>query len=311
MPERGMISHLERILYLKKLPIFSLLPNDSLAALAEMLRERAFPKDAVIQREGESVTRIQFILDGQIRASRRGVPMPGAGPGTPMGALAVLARDPQGYLGIADVDTFTLELESDALLEVCEDHFAIVHRALQYLSRWAISVQQRLGPEQRASAPPITRLASGELDFVERIFFLRQITPFARGSINALAELSRGLTEVHFDAGIPLWAEGDPAHYVLLIADGRVGCASQAHKLRFEAGPPYAVAAMEAVAEVRHWFSATTLTPVRALHGTIEGMLDVFEDNFELAMDYAALLAAGMLSYLERAGANESAPPDA
>ena len=68
-----MIGHLERILYLKKLPIFSLLPNDSLAALAEMLRERAFPKGAVVQREGESVTRIQFILDGHIGASRRGI----------------------------------------------------------------------------------------------------------------------------------------------------------------------------------------------------------------------------------------------
>lgn len=311
MPERGMISHLERILYLKKVPVFSQLPNDSLAALAEMLRERAFPKDSVIQAEGESVTRIQFILDGYIRASRRGVPMTGGGPGTPMGALAVLARDPQGYLGIADVDTFTLELDSDALLEVCEDHFAIVHRALHYLSRWAISIQQRVGPQLEPQAAPVARLASGELDFVERIFFLRQITPFANASINALAELSRGLTEVHFDAGIPLWAEGDPAHYVLMIADGRVACASQTHGLSFEAGPPYAVAAMEAVAEVPHWFSATTLTPVRALHGTIEGMLDVFEDNFELAMDYAALLAGGMLSYLERAGTDEPAPADA
>ncbi len=312
MPERGgMIGQLERILYLKKLQAFSLLPNDALAALAEMLRERAFPKDAVVQREGEPVSRVQFVLDGYIRGSRRGLPIAGAGPGTPMGALAVLARDSQGYLGIADVDTFTLELDSDALLEACEDHFVIVHRALQYLSRWAISVQQRAGLQQRPAAAPAVRLASGELDFVERIHFLRQIAPFARGSINALAELSRGLTEVHFDAGISLWAEGDPAHYVLLIADGSVGCASQAHKLSFEAGPLYAVAAMEAVAEVRHWFSATTLTPVRALHGTIESMLDVFEDNFELAMDYTALLASRMLSYLEQAGPEGFAPPDA
>jgi hypothetical protein len=228
-----------------------------------------------------------------------------------MGALAVLARDSQGYLGIADVDTFTLELASDALLEVCEDHFVIVHRALQYLSRLAISMQQRVAPQPHSVARPVTRLASGELDFVERIHFLRQIAPFARGSINALAELSRGLTEVHFDAGISLWAEGDPAHYVLLIADGRVGCASQAHKLSFEAAPPHAVAAMEAVAEVRHWFSATTLTPVRALHGTIETMLDVFEDNFELAMDYTALLAGGLLTYLEQTGADASVLQDA
>ncbi len=303
-----MIGTLERILYLKKVPAFSQLPNDSLAALAELLRERSFPKDAVVQREGEPVSRIQFVLDGYIRASRGGTPVAGAGPGTPMGALAVLARDSRGYLGIADVDSFTLELDADALFEVCEDHFVIVHRTLQYLSRWAISVQQRVGPQQFPASPPPTDLASGQLDFVERIHFLRQMTPFARGSINALAELSRGLTEVHFDAGVSLWAEADPAPYVLLVVDGRVGCASQAHKLSFEVGHPHAIGAMEAVAEVRHWFSATTLTPVRALHGTIEGLLDVFEDNFELAMDYTALLAGGMLSYLEHAGGDETVP---
>jgi hypothetical protein len=62
------------------------------------------------------------------------------------------------------------------------------------------------------------------------------------------------------------------------------------------------------VAEAPHWFSATTLTPVTALHGTVESLIDVFEDNFEMAMDYVALLARGLLSFLERAGPDIEVP---
>jgi signal-transduction protein with cAMP-binding, CBS, and nucleotidyltransferase domain len=303
MPEqRGMIGTLERILYLKKLPVFAHLPLDALAAIAEVLRERQFPRGAVVQREGEAVGRIQIVLDGEISVSRNGLPLAPVGPGTPMGALPVLARDSHGFSGVARSDTFALELDSEALLEVCEDHFEIVHQVLRYLSHWVVSIEQKRGPQGRPGEGRFSRLATGELDLVERIFFLRQITPFARSSISALAELSRGLTEVHFQSGVPLWVEGDAAHYVLLIVDGRVGCESAAHGHRFEANAGQAVAAMEAVAEVPHWFSATTQTPVAALHGTIEGLIDVFEDNFEMAMDYAAVLARGLMSYLERAG---------
>jgi CRP-like cAMP-binding protein len=303
-----MIGPLERILYLKKMPAFAHLPLEALAAIADVLRERQFPKGAVVQREGEAVSRIQIVLDGKISASRNGVAMAGSGPGTPLGALPVLARDPHGYLGIAEIDTFALELDSDALLEVCEDHFVIVHQILRYLSQWMVSIEQRLGPQRPPADVRLERLGTGELDLVERIFFLRQIGPFASASINALAEFSRGLTEVHFRPSVPLWVEGDTAHYILLIVDGQVSCVSSLYGQGFEAGPGQAVAAMETVAEARHWFSATTLTPVTALHGTVESLIDVFEDNFEMAMDYAALLARELLAFLERAGPDVQVP---
>jgi CRP-like cAMP-binding protein len=313
VPERtAVIGTIERVLYFKKLPVFSRLPTEALAALAESSRERSFKKGAVIQTEGEPVTRIQLVVDGHIRASRGGVPVAGAGPGAPMGALALLARDAQGYLGIADVDTFTLEIESEALLEASEDHFVIVHQLLQYLSRWVIAIEQQMGPQGPTSASPsAVRFKGGELDLVERIFFLRQMSPFAQSSINALAELSRGLTEVHFDASVPLWVEGDASPYVLLIVDGTIACTSRQHGHHFSMGRGHAVGVMEAMAELPRWFDATTETPVVALHGALEGLIDVFEDNFEMGMNFVALLARGILSFLDRTGTTTAAvaPP--
>jgi CRP-like cAMP-binding protein len=309
MPERAVIGTLERILYLKKLPVLARLPNDALAAIAEATRERSFAKGAVVQREGEPITRVQIVVDGQIRGTRRGTPMPVAGPGTPMGSIPMLARDAYGYQGVAEIDSFTLELDSEALLEVCEDHFIIVHQILQYLSRWVISIEQKAGPQLRAEAAPLQRLGRGELDLVERIFFLRQLAPFARASINALAELSRGLTEVHFDAGVPLWAEGDQSPYVLLLVGGTIVCESKAHGHVFRMGGGHAVGVMEAMAELPRWFDARAETPVVALHGALEALIDEFEDNFEMGMDYAALLARGILAFLDRAGASSVTTP--
>lgn len=111
--------------------------------------------------------------------------------------------------------------------------------------------------------------------------------------------------------GVPLWAEGEASPYVLLIVDGKIACASKRYGHSFVISRGHAVGVMEAMAEQPHWFDATTVTPVVALHGANEGLIDVFEDNFEMGMDYAALLARGVLSFIERAGATQSAqaPP--
>jgi CRP-like cAMP-binding protein len=302
-----MIGTLERVLYLKKLPVFARLPNEALAALAEYMRERSFPKGTVIQKEGMPVLKIQIVLDGRIGGTRGGVRLIDAGPGTPVGSLPVLARDKEGFLAVAEADTFTLELDSEALLEVCEDHFVVVHQMLQFLSRWVIEIEQKVGPQLAPERAALARLRAGELDLVERIFFLRRMAPFARASINALAELSRGVTEVHFDAGVQLWTEGEASPYILLIVEGGIACASKQYGQLFTMGGGHAVGVMEAMAELPRWFEAKTTSPVVALHGANESLIDVFEDNFEMGMDYAALLARGILSFLARAGTAQQA----
>ena len=48
-------------------------------------------------------------------------------------------------------------------------------------------------------------------------------------------------------------------------------------------------------------------TPVLALHGRMEWVLDVFEDNFEMGMDYLAVLAKRLLELMERMAAPDEA----
>ncbi|HET7291465.1 MAG TPA: cyclic nucleotide-binding domain-containing protein [Vicinamibacteria bacterium] len=304
MPERrGAIGALERVLHFKAIPAFRGLHNEALSALAESARERFYPRGALVFDESAPIATIQHILDGRVRLARGGHEISRAGPGTPLGALAVLARMPMAVQGTAETDTVTLEIDSDTLLEVCDDHFSVVHNLLRYIARWIVEIEKREGPQGPPVRHyrPVRRLVEGELDLVERIFYLRQFPVFSAASINALAELSRGLTEVRFGPGVPLWSAGDAGPYGLLVVEGTVDCSVPGGP-GFAAGQGWALGIMESIAEIPRWHDATTASPVVALHGATEGLIDVFEDSVEMAMNFLSLLARGILAHIERRG---------
>jgi hypothetical protein len=60
------------------------------------------------------------------------------------------------------------------------------------------------------------------------------------------------------------------------------------------------------VAEVPRWYDAVTETRLAVLQGNAEALIDVFEDNFEMAMDYLAVLSQGLLEILESRPAQEA-----
>jgi CRP-like cAMP-binding protein len=310
---RGAIGLLERVLHLKKIPAAKNLPNEALAALAEAARERYFPTGSVVFPEDAVARSIHVVLDGQIRMTRGDLEVSSAGPGTPVGSLGVLARMPLGLRGVAAEDSLTLELESDAFLETCEDHFVIVHSLLRYMARWAVEIERSEGPHgpPPGGCQPPRRLLGGDLDLVERIFYLRQFAIFSEASINALAELARGLTEVSFGADIPLWHAGDASPYALLVVEGEIDCHPPSGGPRFRACPGWGVGHLEALGELPRWYDAVTATPVIALHGPMEGLVDVFEDNTEMAMSFLSLLARGILTYMERKGRDAVPAPAA
>lgn len=304
MPARpGDIGAFERILHLRRLRLLERLPPTYLAVVAEAARERFFPKGSTLLREGEPVGSIHVVIEGNVHMNRRGRPMGHARPGAAVGGLGLLARDTAGIEAVAEADTYTLELEADAVREMLEDHFPIYHHLLREISRQLLQLQSKAprgelarGPRIETQGPP-----SREMNLVERILMLRQFAPFARASINALAELCRTVTEVRFPAGVTLWKEGDGARTVILLADGYVMTTRADGGGPGRVGPGEGLGVVEAIAEAPRWYEAVTETPVIGLHGNIESLIDVFEDNFEMAMDYMAAFSRFILEAIERA----------
>ncbi len=297
----GRIGHGERLLALRRVPLVSGFSPADLALLVERLAERELEPGEPLLAAGEPVGGLHFLVEGRVRVERRGGALAEALPGAVVGGLAFLARCPEGFAASALEPSLCLSLDADDAAELFEDRFPMLHDLLRATCERLIDVQRHLqqcGPPGRAAALPAVR---GELDLVERILILRHSPAFSRASLNALAELSRSLHELRLPAGAELWAEGAPSGPLLMVVDGQVRCAS-ADGYCFDAGPGAPLGALESVAERPRWFGARALTPLVALQGHAEALIDVLEDNHEMARDYLAFVAGWLLRAIEIVG---------
>jgi CRP-like cAMP-binding protein len=285
---------------LKQLPIIGTLPASELSLVADRMQERFYKKGDWLMREGEPARSFAAVLDGTLHVTRGGQGIGHTRPGGVVGGFAILARDPRGLSVRAESDSLVLEVEADAVFEILEEHFAIMHHVLREIARQLIAlISRQENAWAHVPVPPDPGMARArELDLVERIFFMRHAAPFRRASINALAELSRGFTEVRLEPGTTLWRVGDPAGWVSLVVSGEVTCWTPGGVPQ-HLGPGAPLGSLEATAEQPRWYSAETRTRVTALNGPIEGLVDVFEDNFDMAMDYMAFMARWLMDTFE------------
>ena len=93
---------------------------------------------------------------------------------------------------------------------------------------------------------------------------------------------------------------GEASNFVLLIASGEVACTLADGRTAFTAGPGTPLGSIDAVAERPRWFDAVTSTNVVALHASIEGLLDIFEDNYEMAADYLEVISRAVVTILDQ-----------
>jgi CRP-like cAMP-binding protein len=299
--EQRISGSVERVLLLKRLPMVSTLSGPQLALVAEQIGERFFPKGSVLLREGEAPGALYFPVEGRIHLTSRGRVIGHAGPGLAVGPFHVLARDERGLGAVAETDTVALELSSDTLFEIFDENFPILHHVLRQVSRQIVEHVVKF-PDSIFLLRPSTEgppTPPRELDLVERIFLLRKSPVFVRASISALGQLARGLTEVRMPPGTPLWHEGEATGWGSMIVSGSVRCtSSRGHD--FTGGPGVVLGSLDAVAEMPRWFDAVTETPVVALQTNMQYLIDVFEDNFSMALDYLAVQARWLLEILDR-----------
>lgn len=305
--ESRTIGHVQRVLFLKKSRFSGALSASDLALIAEYLTERTFAPGELLHAQGEPIPALHFLAEGSALLRREGVAVARAIRGAELGGLEMIARTPAQYSVVAETEALTLELTADRNAELLDDHFGIYHAVLRQICREIIDLHRRMPAEASSVLTPPRALErpDRELDLVERIFFLRQAPPFARSSINALAELSRALTEVRFDPGTVLWSEGYSARGVFLVVKGLVRAASPRFGFEMMVGSGQPLGIVEAFAQIPRWYEATVVEPTVVLTGDVETFVDVLEDNFEMAMDYLAVVARWMLSLSQLRVAHE------
>ena len=302
---------LERLLHLKRVPLLSGLPASEVAVLADAARERLFPRGAVVFREEDQASAMHFVAEGALANFRRGIRVGVVRPGGGIGGLAVLARGAIGSQVVAEADTLTLELDADAVAEVLEDRLPILQYLLREVNRQALELlrRHRLDPSRFFPEPPGDLGGDGGFDLVDRLLMLRRMPAFERTSVTALAELARTMANVRFEPGTLLWPEGEPSQGILMLTSGSVQ-ATGSGGVSFRAGPGFPLGALEAVGQMPRWYEARALTPTVALQGQTDVLVDLFEDSFDMAMDYLALVASATLRILDWSATQAAQPLD-
>jgi CRP-like cAMP-binding protein len=290
------VGPLDRVLLLRTQPMLEGLSPRQLAAIAQHARERHFARGAVLQAADEAAEAVHLIVSGEVEMAR-GTEAPRVlGPGDAVGFVEMLSRSHSRLAARAVADTVTLELDWDAQLAVCEEHFPVVMQYLDYLAQRTIAAMR--GRELEAAAAfELERPSGGDgtLNLIDRLLVLSRSRVFSAGCWDALGELAHHVTEVHWRDGQSIWRIADVSEHFFLIVAGGVRCVGPSGE-RFERTAGTTVGMYSALSNGLRWHEATSAGDTLALRIDLEPFLDILEDHFDLALDFLAQLAARLLA---------------
>ncbi len=280
-----------RLILLRAMESLRALDESSLALLAEHARVRRFPAGARLLTEGRPVDNVYLITAGQVTVTRKGAVLAVVTRGFGAGFTSLIARDPDGVGAVADVDTQTLEVPAEALLDTYERDFAFVRNVLRMQ---AVGItRMRIGLPADPDNPPEIELGTWrdrERTLVERLMEAQRVPMMARANLDAVIELVRSQVEVRFAEGDFLWRAGDAPTFSLRIDYGRVRCTTPAGR-SVDVGSSYWIGTMDCFAGHPRGYDARAVIPVIAYRADFEALLAVLDAHFELALDFIAVLA--------------------
>lgn len=275
-----------------------------LSVLADQTRDRSFKAGSVLMREGEAPAAAYSLVRGRVRISRRGQVLGEVGPGAAVGVGAIVARDAVGLGAVAVTDVLALELDREVLVDIFEDLFPFLLEAIRETARRHLERLRSLKqiPDQLPVIHAEPSVLDG-LDFVERLLLFKTPEgPFDCSSIDALAEIAGRARHRSFEAGTTLWHAGERAGTGSLIVSGSIRCTvfRDEWPVEFRAGRGTAIGAIESMAGQHRWHDAVAETRVAVLEINVNDLIDVFEDNVEMGMDFLAWLSKAALTLIER-----------
>ena len=294
---------LERMLVLRSLPAFSGLADEVLAGIARRVRERVVEPGEVLQRAEQPVNRVWVVADGLLKLVDGGRVINRTERRVGFGILGMLAERRAAYSVVADRRSRVLALDRESLLDVMDEDFTVLAHVLRFLSSLIVTTYVDLeidfqAPEQVWPVPGHL-VHDRPLDLVERVLAVRQVPAFGRSSLDSVARYARLLEERRVPAGSTLWKEGEPcstyAHLVRGTLHGT--CSRSAGRITYH---PPAMPGLFGVLSLREdrWYTAVAATDLVLLRVDRETLLDLLEDDFEMAAFCLKLTARRLLRFL-------------
>lgn len=283
----------QRILHLRGVPTLRQLPASDLVQLASSMKSRRFQRGDILLREDEPPRSFFLVLSGKVTMRRRGkrigtIKAPGA-----VGFMNMIARNAGGTSAVAETYVETYEVFTEAMDDIFEDHFDVLLGTVRTIAERLMQENQKQTPAPFTppDVPFDHLVGEREIGIVERIFLLRRMRAFSHANMNSLATIARKMTEVRHPAGVSLWHPGERADFSLFVVKGMLTLRWGEGKLVQDVGPGYALGGAESLTGIPRWNELRTEEPVVMLRGSRDAMIDLFEDDRELAQRFLSMLA--------------------
>ncbi len=311
----------ERIIRLRGVPTLRQLSAPDLVQLASSLKARRFQRGDVLLREDEPPRSFFLITVGKVTMRRRGKRIGTIrGPGA-VGFMNMIARNAGGTSAVAESYVEAYEVFTEAMDDIFEDHFTVLLGTVRNIAERLMQENQRQTPPPWAPPEvPFDHLVGERaLGIVERIFLLRRMRAFQNANMNSLATIARKMTEVREPPGKTLWRPGERADYSYFVVKGMLTLRWNDGKTVQDVGPGYALGGAESITGLPRWNELRTEENVVLLRGAREAMIDLFEDDRELAQRFLSMLATTVVMRWDRkaeegiasvgSGSPDSEPP--
>jgi len=280
IPEIGSV---ELVVALRRFPGAAELHASELAVLASVARPRRLAARELLAREGTAPNAIVLVLEGEVAVRRRGDLVERARPGSAIGVLEALARDPRGLECVAEEPALVLSVSLEDLEDVFEEVPSFLVRLVGWVGRLALQRDVYHSADvSRVHAKPVV-VPDRPLDLVERILHLRNCPAFAKATIDAVAALADVAGEVRVAPEDALWRRGSPSTSIFVIVAGELEVTLDGATHAMHAGD--LAGQLEAFASAPHPTDAVARSPLVALSIEREALFDTWEDHTDLGVE--------------------------
>ena len=115
------MSTLERVFFLKSVPLFQTIPGEEMVGLASILQEVTFPPGETFIHRGDEADDLYIIVEGEVEIRRADGKVFPAGPGEVIGERAVLAQTPRNADCTAQTDVVALRVDKGDFWQVMRE----------------------------------------------------------------------------------------------------------------------------------------------------------------------------------------------
>jgi HEAT repeat protein len=151
LPEGQMYSTLEKVLLLKRAPLFERVAGEDLAPLARVAETERLNLGDTLFKEGDVADALFLIVRGRVRVERGGREVAVLGAGEALGEMAVLDRVPRSATATALEETEVLCIASDEFYESLHEQSEIAEGVIRIMCQRLRAANDRLATNDAPS----------------------------------------------------------------------------------------------------------------------------------------------------------------